>query len=362
MSTPVPASLNKSTTGRLIVTSAVGAALRVLGAVSPETADALTLDLFCRPQKPKRTLEPRAPGLVGHRFTVPFGDENIAVWDWGEGPTVLLVHGWNGCAAQMSRFIEPLVRAGYYVVAPGRRYFAGARARRQAGGAARAAVAAAALRDGIRGLARPLASARLRAAGEHRPGRRWHGQHRPAQPGAIAAGARAGAARSGGPRSAGDGRKGGSRGVAGGDLRSVAWARAHAVVARWGCGEEGGRVRGGGGGADSGQRVGGKGVLVFVRVLVLVWVRALGLGLGVRGFRIRGWSLCASKDQGPSLKRCGSCFSSTRGGWGFRSAFRGSTRSWRRCRESIRRPKEPCCFRRAMDALACGRLTPPLRR
>ena len=118
MSTPVPASLNKSTTGRLIVTSAVGAALRVLGAVSPETADALTLDLFCRPQKPKRTLEPRAPGLVGHRFTVPFGDENIAVWDWGEGPTVLLVHGWNGCAAQMSRFIEPLVRAGYYVVAP----------------------------------------------------------------------------------------------------------------------------------------------------------------------------------------------------------------------------------------------------
>jgi pimeloyl-ACP methyl ester carboxylesterase len=117
MSTPVPASLKKSTTGRFIVTSVVGAALRMLGAVSPQTADALTLDLFCRPQRPKRTLEPRAPGLVGHRFTVPHGDENIAVWDWGEGPTVLLVHGWNGCAAQMSRFVEPLVRAGYYVAA-----------------------------------------------------------------------------------------------------------------------------------------------------------------------------------------------------------------------------------------------------
>jgi pimeloyl-ACP methyl ester carboxylesterase len=118
MPAPVPASLNKSTTGRLIVISAIGAALRALGAVFPETADALTLDLFCRPQKPKRALEPRASGLVGHRFTVPHGGENMAVWDWGEGPTVLLVHGWNGCAAQMSRFIEPLVRAGYYVVAP----------------------------------------------------------------------------------------------------------------------------------------------------------------------------------------------------------------------------------------------------
>jgi pimeloyl-ACP methyl ester carboxylesterase len=118
MSSPVPASLTKSTTGRIIVTSAAGAALRLLGAVFPARADALTLDLFCKPRKQKRTLEPRAPGLIGHRFTVPHGDENMAVWDWGEGPTVLLVHGWNGCAAQMSHFIEPLVRAGYYVAAP----------------------------------------------------------------------------------------------------------------------------------------------------------------------------------------------------------------------------------------------------
>jgi pimeloyl-ACP methyl ester carboxylesterase len=117
MSTSVPASLKKSTTGRLIATTAAGVALRVLGAILPATADALTLDLFCRPRKSKSTHEPHAPGLVGHRFTVPHGDENMAVWDWGEGPTVLLVHGWNGYAAQMSRFVEPLVRAGYYVAA-----------------------------------------------------------------------------------------------------------------------------------------------------------------------------------------------------------------------------------------------------
>jgi len=33
------------------------------------------------------------------------------------GPTVLLLHGWSGAAAQWSRFIDPLVRAGFNAVA-----------------------------------------------------------------------------------------------------------------------------------------------------------------------------------------------------------------------------------------------------
>jgi len=38
------------------------------------------------------------------------------MWTWGQGPTVLLVHGWGGYGGQMQPFVEPLVRAGHEVV------------------------------------------------------------------------------------------------------------------------------------------------------------------------------------------------------------------------------------------------------
>jgi pimeloyl-ACP methyl ester carboxylesterase len=41
----------------------------------------------------------------------------MKVWSWGEGPIVLLVHGWNGRATQLGSFVAPLVARGYRVVA-----------------------------------------------------------------------------------------------------------------------------------------------------------------------------------------------------------------------------------------------------
>src|SRR5512140_1110367 len=98
--------LEKSTTGRL-----VSAAVRTLDAVAPSAAQRLALDLFLKPR--------RIPGsMIGHRFRVAGGGRDLAVWDWGDGPTVLLIHGWNGNAAQLSGFVAPLLRAGCYVAAP----------------------------------------------------------------------------------------------------------------------------------------------------------------------------------------------------------------------------------------------------
>ena len=94
----------KSATGRFVLR----AGMRALAAVAPRTADRLAADLFCAPHRGR----PSGPG--GHRFDVFPG---IAAWDWGEGPTVLLAHGWNGNAAQMAAFVDPLVWAGFYVVA-----------------------------------------------------------------------------------------------------------------------------------------------------------------------------------------------------------------------------------------------------
>ncbi len=44
--------------------------------------------------------------------------KRIATYTWGEdGPWVLLVHGWSGRGTQMAPFVEPLLKAGYRVLA-----------------------------------------------------------------------------------------------------------------------------------------------------------------------------------------------------------------------------------------------------
>ena len=54
----------------------------------------------------------------GNNYRIPFADGELAVTSWGEsGPTVLLMHGWGGARAQMTGFVEPLLAAGYRVVA-----------------------------------------------------------------------------------------------------------------------------------------------------------------------------------------------------------------------------------------------------
>lgn len=54
----------------------------------------------------------------GNNYRVPFDGGELAVTTWGkDGPLVLLMHGWGGARAQMTGFVEPLLSAGYRVVA-----------------------------------------------------------------------------------------------------------------------------------------------------------------------------------------------------------------------------------------------------
>ncbi|MBI3167888.1 MAG: alpha/beta hydrolase [Chloroflexi bacterium] len=54
----------------------------------------------------------------GQNYRLPFEGGELAVTTWGEsGPNVLLMHGWGGARAQMTGFVEPLLAAGYRVVA-----------------------------------------------------------------------------------------------------------------------------------------------------------------------------------------------------------------------------------------------------
>lgn len=54
----------------------------------------------------------------GTNYRIPFEGGELAVTTWGEsGPAVLVMHGWGGARAQMTGFVEPLLAAGYRVVA-----------------------------------------------------------------------------------------------------------------------------------------------------------------------------------------------------------------------------------------------------
>lgn len=54
----------------------------------------------------------------GNNYRIPFEGGELAVTTWGDkGPAVLLMHGWGGARAQMTGFVDPLLSAGYRVVA-----------------------------------------------------------------------------------------------------------------------------------------------------------------------------------------------------------------------------------------------------
>ena len=54
----------------------------------------------------------------GNNSRIPFDGGELMVTTWGDsGPVVLLMHGWGGARAQMTGFVEPLLSAGYRVVA-----------------------------------------------------------------------------------------------------------------------------------------------------------------------------------------------------------------------------------------------------
>jgi pimeloyl-ACP methyl ester carboxylesterase len=113
ISTPAGPSL-KSTIVRM---SAMRASIGLLGRVSTPLAAAIVERLFSTPPRPRRSRGWRDLARA-QRFEVRVDGRSIAAWRWGEsGPSVVLVHGWGGQAAQLSSFAPSLVDRGLSVVA-----------------------------------------------------------------------------------------------------------------------------------------------------------------------------------------------------------------------------------------------------
>lgn len=85
-----------------------------LGRLAPQTVARRMRRQFMTP----RNFAPREWEMTllssSERITLRFG---LSALRWGSGPTVLLMHGWEGRPTQFASLIEALVAAGYGVVA-----------------------------------------------------------------------------------------------------------------------------------------------------------------------------------------------------------------------------------------------------
>ena len=102
------------------------AALQTAFIVSDDLGASLAERLFTSPRRHARPERERAVLASGHPFAVDVALRSprwhgahvtVRGWRWGVGPTVLLVHGWEGRGSQLGAFVEPLVAAGLSVVA-----------------------------------------------------------------------------------------------------------------------------------------------------------------------------------------------------------------------------------------------------
>lgn len=105
--------MNKSTIVRIV------RPLAMLGSsVAPAASASLLVRLFCTPDRHPRP--PREGQWLdsASRGQVFLADGlRIPTYTWGEGPAVLLVHGWSGRGTQLGAYAQPLVDAGFKVVA-----------------------------------------------------------------------------------------------------------------------------------------------------------------------------------------------------------------------------------------------------
>lgn len=93
------------------------ASIRGAGAISPQLAGGWVYRLWFsthRFAEPKRETRWREQA---QQFNLPHKYGPLALYSWGDGPCVLLVHGWNGRGTQMGGLAVALAEAGYRAIA-----------------------------------------------------------------------------------------------------------------------------------------------------------------------------------------------------------------------------------------------------
>ena len=90
---------------------------KILECIAPSMAERMALRVFLTPP---RNLIPdwQKPFIKNaEQSTILVNNKLIKFYRWGVGPAILLIHGWGGRGSQLSTFIDPLITAGYSVLA-----------------------------------------------------------------------------------------------------------------------------------------------------------------------------------------------------------------------------------------------------
>ncbi|MEO0628604.1 MAG: alpha/beta hydrolase, partial [Bacteroidota bacterium] len=119
-----------------LVRLTVGAGINLLSLAAPKRAGNLALNIFCHPPKPRLREKERKFLATADRLDFIFEGKSIAVYSWGgepdrilprdqDLPFILLSYGWGYNAGRWRYFVQPLLEAGYRVIAfdpPGHGY------------------------------------------------------------------------------------------------------------------------------------------------------------------------------------------------------------------------------------------------
>ncbi|MCP3138574.1 alpha/beta hydrolase [Pyxidicoccus xibeiensis] len=114
-------SKSQASVGQLLQLGVMRVAFRLGFALAPGSTAERAARLFLSPQQgpPKNLVTPQgeATRLVIDGPDMATTGGPIVAWSWGTGPTVLVVHGWEGEHRRMTPIIDRLTGAGYRVVA-----------------------------------------------------------------------------------------------------------------------------------------------------------------------------------------------------------------------------------------------------
>jgi pimeloyl-ACP methyl ester carboxylesterase len=88
-----------------------------VGSVAPALMGRWAYRLWFRTRRFPESAAGRRTAARAGRETLQVDGLPVAVYRWGTGPVVLFVHGWSGRGSQVAAFVEPLLRAGFQVLA-----------------------------------------------------------------------------------------------------------------------------------------------------------------------------------------------------------------------------------------------------
>lgn len=88
----------------------------VAGPVAPKLMSKLMYKLWFTSPRYKKPAREQLVANKAEKSTLMVNDQPIRLWSWGEGATILFIHGWAGRGTQVTNFVESLVAENYRVV------------------------------------------------------------------------------------------------------------------------------------------------------------------------------------------------------------------------------------------------------